>query len=223
MFSLMCFWINGWINNGETGVLRRHRSHYEVIVMPTSQPWNGNIILTKMPYLAALEIVKGQWRNCSQNDDIPVSVGDVLILTFRAENEMSHFRILTYSAQWNKSIEYGPVTTIENSGYGNFMFAIIWSWAHWELPFAPNCISRLDNQKIDFVNDLCQHILFEVSKLLIVYLLPCFKWQTSILLSIKSRNQAFQTLLKSLKNFENIRWTWLWSNLSKSIVFVKVT
>ena len=33
MFSLICAWINGWVNNGEAGDLRRHRSHYGTIVM----------------------------------------------------------------------------------------------------------------------------------------------------------------------------------------------
>ena len=33
MFSLNCVWINGWVNNGEAGDLRRHHAHYEVIVM----------------------------------------------------------------------------------------------------------------------------------------------------------------------------------------------
>ena len=33
MFSLICAWINGWINNHEAGDLRRHRAHYDVIVM----------------------------------------------------------------------------------------------------------------------------------------------------------------------------------------------
>ena len=33
MFSLICAWINDWVNNGETGDLRRHRAHYDVIVM----------------------------------------------------------------------------------------------------------------------------------------------------------------------------------------------
>ena len=36
--ELWCFnwsspWINGWVNNGEAGDLRRHRAHYDVIVM----------------------------------------------------------------------------------------------------------------------------------------------------------------------------------------------
>ena len=33
MFSLICTRINGWVNNGEAGDLRRYRAHYDVIVM----------------------------------------------------------------------------------------------------------------------------------------------------------------------------------------------
>ena len=33
MFSLICAWINSWVNNREAGDLRRHRAHYDVIVM----------------------------------------------------------------------------------------------------------------------------------------------------------------------------------------------
>ena len=33
MFSLICAWINDWVNNREAGDLRRHRDHYYVIVM----------------------------------------------------------------------------------------------------------------------------------------------------------------------------------------------
>ena len=32
-FSLICAWTNGWVNNRETGDLRRHRAHNDVIVM----------------------------------------------------------------------------------------------------------------------------------------------------------------------------------------------
>ena len=35
MFSLICVWINGWVNNREAGDLRRYRAHYYVIVMRT--------------------------------------------------------------------------------------------------------------------------------------------------------------------------------------------
>ena len=34
-FSLICVWINSWINNREAGDLRRYRAHYDVIVMLT--------------------------------------------------------------------------------------------------------------------------------------------------------------------------------------------
>ena len=33
MFSLMCVWINGSVNNREAGDLRRYRAHYDVTVM----------------------------------------------------------------------------------------------------------------------------------------------------------------------------------------------
>ena len=32
-FSLICAWINGWVNNRKAGDKRRHRAHYDVIVM----------------------------------------------------------------------------------------------------------------------------------------------------------------------------------------------
>ena len=33
VFSLICVWINDWVNNREAGDLRRNRAHYDVIVM----------------------------------------------------------------------------------------------------------------------------------------------------------------------------------------------
>ena len=33
MISLICARINGWVNNGKAGDLRRHRAHYDVTVM----------------------------------------------------------------------------------------------------------------------------------------------------------------------------------------------
>ena len=35
MFSLICVWINGWVNNGEAGDLRCHRAHNDVAVTCT--------------------------------------------------------------------------------------------------------------------------------------------------------------------------------------------
>ena len=33
MFSLICVWTNGWVNNRDAGDLRRYRAHCDVIVM----------------------------------------------------------------------------------------------------------------------------------------------------------------------------------------------
>ena len=42
MFSLICAWINGCVNNREVGDLRRYRANYEVTVMI-----DGSLCLTK--------------------------------------------------------------------------------------------------------------------------------------------------------------------------------
>ena len=48
MFSLICVWINSWINNRKAGDLRRYRAHYDVIVMELDhtelRAWIGNHI-----------------------------------------------------------------------------------------------------------------------------------------------------------------------------------
>ena len=38
MFSLICAWTKGWVNNREAGDLRRHRTHYDVSVMGLQLP-----------------------------------------------------------------------------------------------------------------------------------------------------------------------------------------
>ena len=52
MFSLICAWINGWINNHEAGNLRRHRANYDVTVIyrgvylptiGTESDWGGRV------------------------------------------------------------------------------------------------------------------------------------------------------------------------------------
>ena len=38
MFSLICAWINGWVNYREAGDLRRHSTHYDVTIMISRHP-----------------------------------------------------------------------------------------------------------------------------------------------------------------------------------------
>ena len=40
IFSLVCAWINRWVNNREAGDLRRYRAHYDVTVM--GNEWFGS-------------------------------------------------------------------------------------------------------------------------------------------------------------------------------------
>ena len=48
IFSLICAWINGWVNNHEAGDLRSHLAHYDVTVMSLveSTHWNDYIDVT---------------------------------------------------------------------------------------------------------------------------------------------------------------------------------
>ena len=47
MFSVICAWTNGWVNNWDTRELRHHHAHYDVIVMNnifTGQMATGEMI-----------------------------------------------------------------------------------------------------------------------------------------------------------------------------------
>ena len=51
MLSLICAWINGLANNREAGDLRRHRAHYDVIVMISDvfiRPWTRSLLFYVM-------------------------------------------------------------------------------------------------------------------------------------------------------------------------------
>ena len=51
MFSLICAWINGWVNNREAGDLRRHRTQYDATVMTQDAP--PTLVLRRSAYLKA--------------------------------------------------------------------------------------------------------------------------------------------------------------------------
>ena len=46
MFSLICVWINDWVNNREAGDLRRHCGHYDVNVMILSHMIITTLMIT---------------------------------------------------------------------------------------------------------------------------------------------------------------------------------
>ena len=56
LFSLVCTWINGWVNNREAGDLRRHRAHCDVIVM------FSKLTATRFPSLLAYVVARSLWK-----------------------------------------------------------------------------------------------------------------------------------------------------------------
>ena len=46
--SLICAWINGWVNNGEAGDLRRYRAHCNVIVMDYECSLSSNVMKSNL-------------------------------------------------------------------------------------------------------------------------------------------------------------------------------
>ena len=75
IFSLICVWINGWVNNREAGDLRRYRAHYDVSVMDKGAadripsynwPITGHNV-TKIIVLLAYSMAYYWWINCSSH------------------------------------------------------------------------------------------------------------------------------------------------------------
>ena len=57
MFLWSAPWINGWVNNHESGDLRRHRAHYDVIVMVLIDRIITRLLTTRPP-AAPLKIIQ---------------------------------------------------------------------------------------------------------------------------------------------------------------------
>ena len=66
MFSLICVWINGWVNNHEAGDLRRNCGHYDVIVMHgSSEICPCNNLLSRYNYMIIVKFlifIKSCWQ-----------------------------------------------------------------------------------------------------------------------------------------------------------------
>ena len=79
MFSLMCAWINSWVNNREAGNLRPHRAHYDVNVMTfTSQ---NKLICRKFDYGTSSRL-QGSFSVCIHGD--PGAVRSIIPITLYA-------------------------------------------------------------------------------------------------------------------------------------------
>ena len=74
MFSFICIWINGWVNNRKAGVLRHYRAHYDVIVMKYSShnPYCAEFCGENMKIIFVFHIISRQ-GNATGSWDWPSS------------------------------------------------------------------------------------------------------------------------------------------------------
>ena len=86
MFSLICAWINGWVNNREAGDLRRHRAHYDVIVMD----------ITVLNSLSMKNLV----TTLGERNPLDIVLGDTFSL--RAQPLASQQDVITHWTKWNR-------------------------------------------------------------------------------------------------------------------------
>ena len=115
MFSWIYAWIYGWVNNREAGDLRRHRTHYDVIVMKWWQTSVSNMV--RHTVLDIVRIQKGYkkmgfillyakhglaykslpWRRCANPELIllgEISLGYVLTYLFTTGRNISPHEML---------------------------------------------------------------------------------------------------------------------------------
>ena len=115
MFSLICTWINGWVNNREAGDLRRHRGHYDVTVM-----YKVNVYLmykVSKSLLNFIELEHADWRPFMR-----------LKYTTFTETKMSSFwRNFHHWLHWKLSFWQLPVQPVMNisSKWRLFRFSVV--------------------------------------------------------------------------------------------------
>ena len=91
MFSLICVWINGWVNNSEAGDLRRYRAHYDLTVMA----WISSMITVK-PLLLLQKL---------QDYDIGCHVGTKLVGVYGYHDDLT-LSTFSFSAGITKTCWY---------------------------------------------------------------------------------------------------------------------
>ena len=85
MFSLICVWINGWVNSREAGDLKRHSSHYDVTVR-----WQLNLN-EHYSVNSHLKFKRFQSTKCIREYRLPFCI---------SQNNTNHIFILKIFLQW---------------------------------------------------------------------------------------------------------------------------
>ena len=68
MFYLICAWINGWVINREAGDLRRHRPHYDIIIMHQIELLpTHSVLFSNMRFILALVYLTSAYSDVAHN------------------------------------------------------------------------------------------------------------------------------------------------------------
>ena len=173
MFSLICVWINGWVNNGEAGDLRRYLIHYGITVM--IEPMGHNEL--NITYYSLTDGFNSKWAGdinlcfiyCSpeqvlkQTVKLPV-IWDAMMLMWHLYNDLE---------RWNHRVDWMHLHCVCRSrfcgwhGYhsGSFKYRLPW----WYRLYSISAFSALKFGQLDIsclhghhgwwcLGPLCLHI-----------------------------------------------------------------
>ena len=131
MFSLICAWTNGWIDNRDAGDLRRHGVHYDVIVMITHRD-NGDSCCGFRWYVTLCYV------NCQRHKSRP-SWGDCPFIALRYTDRTTVRRV------W-----HGLIRTLESNRGSKDLLTQRASWKSWNYFDAPSVSPRMYYNSIIF-------------------------------------------------------------------------
>ena len=118
MFSLICVWINGWVNNSEAGDLRRHRGHYDVTVM--------DFII----------IIAVLIESCTKNPvNHPSTMSDIYSMTaidWRLNIIRISLKPISWTGHWDQTarLSFGAIMTLSWHGNVLRMTGPLWGDVH---------------------------------------------------------------------------------------------
>ena len=104
-FILSDAWINAWVNNREAGDLRRHRAHYDVIVMVYQNYCSSKCKLIPSWYVTPLAT---HWFSGSSGHSMRVQVATKLPSSVREQKQ---------ELQPSSAVKLSPVTTMTKLRY----------------------------------------------------------------------------------------------------------
>ena len=137
MFSLICVWITGWINNREAGDLRRYCSHYDVTVMGSNTVcvvilWDCPLTLVKIDR-QTIRIHCNPVAHCIQNTRLLApGQGITKWHKFQVKNMMTSWRhgnaFRVIARLWGESPVTGGFAPQQASNAGLWCF--LWRWSN---------------------------------------------------------------------------------------------